>query len=312
MRTADQPRKGTLVVTGASGFIALRLVSTALERGWSVRALARHPEKLDSVSGARFTAVRWDLADAHEQREALEGATVLCHLAAFIPPDHSDPRYATECFRANVLGTLNVLEAAKTAGVERLIHYSSGNVYAPRPALVVESDPAYPSHQAPFYLTSKLAAEVYVEYYRIRQGLSACVLRPSSVYGPGMKPNGLVSTFAKRLLAGESIVVDDGGRYTVDLVYVDDVVRATLLVAEKRVEGILNVGSGTLTTTLEVARTMIEVTGASPEQIRLLPADESAPPPGFAGLDVTRAREELGFQPTPLRRGLQRYIESLE
>lgn len=298
-----------LVVTGATGFIGRRLVSAAADAGWTVRALVRRPAEAELDS--RAEVMRWQLEGAGARPEVFGDGAVVAHLAAMIPADYADPGAAQACFQVNALGTLEVLRAAEAVEGAHLIHVSSGNCYAPRAGLVTEDAPLFPSPRAPWYLTSKATAEVWVEHFRLAGRLGSAVLRVSSVYGPGMVAGGLIPIFASRLLAGQPVQVHDGGRYTVDLVHVDDVVAAILAAADRRACGIYNVGAGRLTTTLEVAQAMTAVCDAAPSLVTVDPPSDAPAALGFAGLDVSRARADLGYAPRSLRDGLTSYVRSL-
>lgn len=293
-----------LAVTGATGFVGKRLVPEALARGWTVRALVRDPSGVAAADG--LTALPWDAARPEDAARHLAGVDVLCHLAAFIPADTADPTAAERCFAVNALGTLGLLRAAAEAGVPRLVHLSTGNAYAPAPGPVGEQHPLYPSRRAPYYLASKLAGEIFADHWSRSGRLPACILRVASVYGPGMA-GGVVKLFADRLRAGRPITLQDSGRYGVDLVAVEDVVEAILAAALAGATGPFNIGSGVRTTTRRLSELLLELTGADPRLVTVLPASR-APDEGFAALDISRARAELGYRPTELREGLARYL----
>lgn len=305
------------VVTGATGFIGKHLVRALLGAGHSVRALVREPAALNEITESaesaesaheRLSVVPWTIAEARDRTEVFDGAQLLFHLAAYLPPSYHDPDFASECFRVNTHGTLDLLRAAADSQLSRIIHFSSGNIYSPVRGLVTENASAYPSVRAPYYLSSKLSGEIFADHMRRSHELSVSILRLSAVYGPGMGNSGLIPTFAGRLAAGAPIEVHDGGRYTVDLVHVEDVVSAALLAAKARDDGIFNVGSGVVSTILEVARTMLELFGAQPTAMNVGPVRDGDPPLGFAGLDTGRAGSLLGYAPRSLRAGLRDYL----
>jgi UDP-glucose 4-epimerase len=299
---------GRLVVTGANGFIGRRLVTLALAGGWSVTALTRNVDWLQSLSDERLMVRQWDIQHTMQQMDVLEGADAVCHLAAFIPPDHTSALYAEQCYQANAYGTLTLLEATLKANVQQVVYFSAGNCYAPLDRLARESDALYPAHRATFYLVSKLVGEVYAEHYRLNHNLRVTSLRVSSPYGPSMNPQSLVPRFVERARRGLPIEVHDGGRYSVDLVYVDDVVSAALEAIQRRVDGILNIGSGTLSSTLDVARQAVTLVGATPDLIQVLPDTGQSAARGYSGLNITRARTVLGYTPTTLSDGMRQFL----
>ena len=121
----------------------------------------------------------------------------------------------------------------------------------------------------------------------------------------------MVPTYARLLKKGQEIEVRDGGGYSADLVHVDDVVQAILLAASENAGGVFNVGSGAVHSVLEIAEALAEVMGASSNLIKVISEEEKPIKSGFVGLDITRARKELGYRPMKLREGLRRYVESI-
>ncbi len=302
-------KKKTLIVTGAGGFVGQRLVQKALDMGWAVRALVRRPETVCFPKHVDLCIIAWDMDQVPFRLDIFEGGDALCHLAAFIPPDHKDPKYADTCVRVNALGTLNLLSAVEAIGGMRFVQFS-GNLYRPGQNLCTETDPLYPSFHSPYYLSSKLLADYYSSC-AIQKGLPVTILRIASVYGIGMGPKGLIPSFSKRLRAGEAIEVQDGGRYEVDLVWVRDVVWAALQAADGGLSEVFNIGSGTTHTTLDVAQVLTEILNVPTSRINVFPPIRDVIPQGFSPMDITHAQKRLGYQPTTLKDGLLQYVQSL-
>ena len=203
-----------LAITGANGFIGRHLTKAALAHGWSVRALSRNTHWLRSLKpNDNLTIHQCDLTSS-QNPQILAGVNVVCHLAAYVPPDYDDPSYAQGCLLNNALGTQHLLETARQADGIHFIYYSGGNSYAYQNRIVNESDPVYPSHHAVYYLASKLAGEIFCEHYRLVHSQLTTTLRLSSVYGPGQVA-GVIPKFVQRLSAGCPIQIFDGGQNTV-------------------------------------------------------------------------------------------------
>ena len=300
----------TIAITGCSGFVGRRVLDAALRQGHQIQAWEQNPEQLADVDSPNLHVVPWDARRGVTAAARLAEVDAMVHLAAFIPPAYGDPNNAPKCFGINTLATLELLEACAQTGVDRFVYTSSGNVYRPGDATACEDAPLYPSKRAPYYLASKLSGEVFVDHFRHNGDIaSTAVLRPSGIYGPGMN-GGVVRTFAKRLANKEPIRVNDGGRHTVDLVWVDDVADAALAAATRDVDGPFNVGSGERTTIRQLAETLAALCDAPDDLVDIQPADDpSETPSGFCGLDIRRARDLLDFEPTPLREGLARMID---
>jgi UDP-glucose 4-epimerase len=253
-----------------------------------------------------------DVRDRPLVAKACEGADSVFHEAAVASMAKSieDPA-ATHA--VNVLGTLAVLDAARSAGVRRVVLASSSAVYAadtPPPAR--EDAPPRPS--SPYGL-HKRACEEYARLYGELHGLPAVALRYFNVFGPRQDPNGdyaaVIPRFARALLAGQAPRIHGDGAQTRDFVYVEDAVRANLLAADAPgVSGrALNVGTGVETSVAGLAVLLADLTGcrARPEHLppRAWEARRSA-------ADPEAARTLLGFEPAvSLREGLSRIIAAL-
>jgi UDP-glucose 4-epimerase len=281
-----------IAVTGATGFVGRRVAAHLRAGATDYLTLGRSP------SADRH----WNATDAPPD---LVGVDAVLHLAAHVPASYNDPTRARLCLEVNALGTLSLLQAAEEQGVGHVVVMSSGNVYTPADTPRDESAPTYPHRAAPFYLGSKLLAELFASHYASR-GLATTVLRPSSIYGPGMR-SGVVRIFVDRLRAGEPLRLDNGGQHRSDLVFVDDVATAAETVVHRRLHGIFNVGSGGTTSILELAQALCELMGRpAREFLDVQPVE--GPPTGFAPLDITSSAGT--WSPTPLREGLQKMLEA--
>lgn len=289
-----------VAVTGATGTIGSRLL-VALGAEARPLVLARPGAGADALGIRGVEVVPWELDRPALPADALRGVDAVVHMAAYVPPRMDDPAQAEPCMRRNALATLALLQAARDAGVRRFVYFSSGQMYLRQDRPVVETDPVYPAARASWYLTSKLAGEVYASHFGAAGALDVTILRVASVYGPG--GHGVVTSFLARAAAGEPIVLTNGGRYRVDLVFVDDVVDAALRVLRGPATGVYNVGSGRGVAIREVAEEALRLCGADAALLHDRPGPDD---PGFAALDVGRAARELGYVPVPLARGMAR------
>lgn len=293
------------LVTGGAGFIGSHVVRNARDAGHRVRVL----DDLSTGEGRRLPAdvelVVGDVADPQAVRAALDGVDAVVHLAAHraVPRSVADP-LATD--RANAHGTLCVLEAARHAGVPRVVLASSSSVYgaaATRPT----PETAVPRPASP-YAVSKLAGEHYADVYAELFGLSTLSLRFFNVYGPDQSPDGPYAQLVPKVLAalrtGERPTVFGDGTQSRDLVYVGDVARAVLAAVASDARGVLNIGSGTPVTVLDVVAAAARVLGTALEP-RFLPVRPGDVPHTCA--DATRAAAVLGWRAAvSLDEGLRR------
>ncbi|WP_248449089.1 NAD-dependent epimerase/dehydratase family protein [Sinorhizobium meliloti] len=291
-----------LAVTGATGFIGARLIDRALSRGDEVTALARDPERVAAGRGSGLRVERWSVGDP---LPPLGRTDAVLHLAAYIPADLSDARQAARCFEINTNGAIQVAMEAASQGVKRFVLFGSAQVYAPGTGPASEASPAFPVHRASYYLASKLAAEICLLALGKSNAMPVTVLRLASVYGPGMHDTGMVPVFVRTLGNGRSLIIQDGGQYSVDLVYVEDVVTLALEAVERAEGGVFNAGSGRASSSLEAAQIVADAVGAERQLIAVEGGSTDAAPRGFRALDVSKAANELNYAPLSFREGIE-------
>jgi UDP-glucose 4-epimerase len=302
------------LVTGGAGFIGSHLVDALVARGWSVRVLddfsSGREANLAESHGA-VELVRGDLRDAGLLGRALAGAEVVFHQAA-VP---SVPRSVAEPLRThdvNATGTLALLEAARGAGVRRVVFAASSSAYGDTPTLPkVETMPADP--RSPYAL-QKWAGEAYCRLYTELYGLETAALRYFNVYGPRQDPKSeyaaVVPRFVVACLRGEAPLIYGDGEQTRDFTFVEDAVRANLLAADApaAVGAVVNVAGGRRVSLRQLLAQIMELTEAK-TPARYEPARPGDVRDSLA--DLGRARALLGYEPAvELRQGLVRTIES--
>jgi UDP-glucose 4-epimerase len=292
------------IVTGGAGFIGSHVVDALLARGDEVLVLDDLSNgKRENVPGG----ARLEVVDIREPLgDHFEGAEVCFHLGAQV-----DVRVAVERpehdAQVNVLGTVNVLEAARAHGTQVVFASTGGAIYGECDGPVAEDAPRQPLSP---YGVSKLAGEEYLAAYNRLYGASHVSLRYANVYGPRQDPRGeagVVAIFLGRLAGGDPPTIFGDGSQTRDYVYVGDVARANLTAAGK--EGVFNVGTGIETSVLELHELCRRVAGS---ELDAEHADARLGEVQRSVLDVTRAERELGWRPeVGLEDGLRRTWESV-
>ena len=280
------------VVTGGAGFIGSHTVDALLARGDEVHVVDNlatgRRENLDAAAALHEQDIREPLDDLFAELRP----EVVVHLAAQADVGTSveQPRLDLE---VNVLGTLNVLEAARPHGAQLVFSSTGGAIYGECERPAREDDAREPVSP---YGTSKLAAEEYLATWNRLHGASHVALRFANVYGPrqlAKLEGGVVAIFSDRLRAGETVTIYGDGKQTRDYVYVGDVV-AAVLAAIGVAGGTYNVGTGKETSVVELFDAMSRVAGVDAR------AEHAPARPGEARrsvLDASRAERELGWRP---------------
>jgi dTDP-glucose 4,6-dehydratase len=307
----------TILVTGAGGFIGSHLVETLARRGDRVRAFVRYNGRSDpgllrdlpDDLRARVEIVFGDLRDSHAVREAARGVDTIFHLGALIaiPYSYVHPRETVE---TNVIGTLNVLEAARAHGVRRVVHTSTSEVYGTARFVPITED--HPLQGQSPYSASKIGADKLVESFYLSFGLPVVTVRPFNTYGPRQSARAVIPTIITQALTRPIVHLGDL-RPTRDLNFVSDTVAGFLAAAERdqAVGQVINLANNDEISVGELAEKIIALIGR-PVTIEV---DESRLRPESSEVfrlhgDNRLARELLGWTPqVDLDEGLRHTIE---
>jgi nucleoside-diphosphate-sugar epimerase len=287
------------LVTGGAGFIGSHLSEELVRRGHSVRVadslITGKRSNLDHVPGVEF--LEGDLADLAVAQRAVQGMHYVLHQAAIpsVPRSVSDPITSN---RANVDATLNVLVAARDAGVKRVVFAGSSSAYGNTPTLPKHED--MPTNPLSPYALQKVVGEQYLQMFTRLYGLQTVSIRYFNVFGPRQDPSspysGVISVFAAALLENRSPKIYGDGGQTRDFTYVANVVDGVLRACEApQASGdVINVATGGRISLNELFRKMRDVAGASVEPTY---QDTRAGDVRDSQADISKAQRILGYEP---------------
>ena len=286
-----------IVVTGGAGFIGSHIVDAFVAKGHEVVVV----DSLWSHGGGRrenipegVSFVHMDIRDDGIQRIFSEyKPEIVCHHAAqhSVAIGSRDPKLDAN---VNVIGMLNVLEAAVKAGTRKVVFASSAATYGDVHEMPV--DERSPQRPVSPYGITKMVTEHYLRFFRDEHGLDFTALRYGNVYGPRQDPNGeagVIAIFIGKFLQRQGVRIDWDGEQTRDYVYVGDVVRANLAALEHGSGEIYVIGTGQKTSVNQIYRAMVKVSGFE------APVTQAPRRPGDARdvyFNPAKAKEHLGWQ----------------
>ena len=300
------------LVTGGAGFIGSHLAEELVRRGHRVRVLDNlstgKRRNLEHIPGIDF--IEGDLADPDACTRAVQGVDYVLHQAAIpsVPRSVKDPVTSN---RSNIDGSLNILVAARDAGVRRLVYAGSSSAYGDTPTLPKRED--MPTSPLSPYALQKLVAEQYCQMFTRLYGLETVTIRYFNVFGPRQDPSspysGVISLFSTALLEGRRPTIYGDGEQTRDFTYIANVVDGVLRACEAPAASgeVINVATGgriSLNTLLQTMNTLVGT------DIVPIYAEARAGDVRDSQADISKAKALLGYEPSiSLEEGLRRTLD---
>ena len=303
------------LVTGGAGFIGSNIVKELLRQGQEVRALdnfatGKRENILPLLKNSKLTLIEGDLRSFHIARAAVKGVDYILHQGALpsVPRSINDPITSND---VNVLGTLNILEAAREFGVKRVVCASSSSIYGNSETLPkVETMPVNP--MSPYALT-KYAQERYCQIFHQLYGLETVSLRYFNVFGPNQDPtsqySAVIPKFIRLIQQEREPIIYGDGLQSRDFTFVENNVWANIqaCTAEKAAGEVINIACGERYTLLDLVRMINEIMGKNVEP-RFEPERPGDVKHSLAGIE--KAKQLLGYEVrVDFRAGLQQTIE---
>jgi nucleoside-diphosphate-sugar epimerase len=303
------------LVTGAAGFVGSNIVHSLLERGEEVRGIDNsshsRPENIAGIID-KFDFHHGDITDLEAVRSACKGVDFVLHQAALgsVPRSLDDP-LATN--HANIVGTLTVLQAARTTGVKRVVYASSSSAYGDTPTLPKRE--SMPSNPISPYAVSKYAGELYAQTFNKVMGLETVSLRYFNVFGPRQHPSSqyaaVIPKFIRMMLNGEQPIMFGDGTQTRDFTFIENVVSANLLACQAPGANVcgkmFNVAAGKMFSLNQLYSMLQELTGFS-KPPKYAPARTGDVHDSLA--DISAAEKAMGYRTlVGFQEGLQRTVE---
>ncbi|MFO0876651.1 MAG: SDR family oxidoreductase [Gemmataceae bacterium] len=303
--------RGLALVTGGAGFIGSHLVEGLLASGTRVRVFDNLSTGVKAnLQGMAAEFVQGDVSDAASVARAMVGVEVVYHLAALASVQRS-VEAPEDSHQVCATGTLHVLDAARKAGVRRVVYAGSASAYG-IPAGECQSEET-PVHPLSPYAAAKLSGEVYCQAFAATYGLETVRLRFFNIFGPRQRADspysGVIALFTAALTQGRVPAIFGDGNQTRDFTYVTDVVQACRLAGEQAgISGeVFNIGTGKGTSLLELINQLNHLLGTS---IAPRHAETRAGDIRHSRADITRAIQKLGYRPAvPFSVGLARTVE---
>jgi UDP-glucose 4-epimerase len=303
------------LVTGAAGFIGSNLVHALIARGEDVRGIDNFShgrrENLAGIAG-KIEFLEADITDAGAMQAACSGIDYVLHQAALgsVPRSIANPLASNH---ANVVGTLNVLEAARQSGVKRVVYASSSSIYGDTPTLPKHED--IPANPISPYAVSKYTGELYAQSFSRILGLETVSLRYFNVFGPRQHPTSeyaaVIPKFIRAMMHRQQPTIFGDGQQSRDFTYIENVISANLLacaVPAERVSGkAFNIAAGEKFSLLQLYEVLQQLTGFSKPPL-FAPSRTGDVRDSLA--DTSRAQSAMGYKTlVDFKEGLRRTVE---
>ncbi len=305
-----------ILITGGAGFIGSHVADRFLRDGHSVRVLdnfdpyyspgLKRQNVQANEGNENYKLIEGDVRDRETVKNAVKGADLIIHEAA-----QAGVRASVEnpekTISVNMDGTVNILSAAKDAGIKKIVFASSSSVYGK--VHYLPFDEKHPTEPISPYGVTKVAGEGLCRVYSELYGMEIPMLRYFTVYGPRVRPDLAINAFFRKAMKNGPLEIFGDGSKTRDFTYIDDIVEGTMLAVEKGKTAPYNLGGGNRISVKELAEKIISISGSSSE---IVYSEDQRGDVIDTMSNPEKAKRELGWEPkTKIEDGLKKYYEWL-
>ncbi len=303
-----------ILVTGGAGFIGSHICDRLLKEGNQIAVMDNFDPFYDpkvkrknidqSFKNPKFGLMEGDIRNIEDVENSMQDADVIIHEAAQpgVRISVEDPLKTTD---VNIVGTLNLLEAARKKDVKKIIFASSSSVYGK--IAYLPFDEKHPTQPISPYGASKLACEHYCKVFSDLYGIKVIMLRYFTVYGPRMRPDLAINKFMHKAMHGEQIEIYGDGSKTRDITFIDDVVNASMLAMDYGKTGVFNIGGGNRISVRELAEKILKI---AKSKSKLVFRENVQGDVEHTESSCNKATEQLGWKPEiKVDDGLRKYHE---
>jgi len=294
----------TILITGGNSYIGEKVIEILLKQSYIIIALVRQKTYIFN-NFDKYKEIIFDLEEDISKLLYIENEIdCICHLAAYIPKNSSDPDEASKCLMINSIGTLNLLKFAEIKQIKHFIYLTGANVYKNNNGTSKEEDSVFLSERSVYYLSSKLVGEYYVNAYDLKGIIKSTVLRASSIYG-NLKKHDFITKTIFNLFNDKTVTVTRNG-FRADLVYIDDVVEILAKSIIKEIYGVFNLSTGKLQSIEEAVKLIHKNFNKSPEKIIYI--ESNYLDRGFPAINSEKASKTFDFEFTNFELGVKNLI----
>jgi len=298
-----------VLITGSSGFIGNEISQLLVSNNYEIFGLMHKNKSKGNLGGFNYQSLYCDLASSSHIPHLPDKIDVIIHCAAILPKREVPVSRRSEIFALNEAMASNVCEIAKAHNVRLVIFASTANMYKNSLELACEDSEIAPEAEKE-YFQSKLNAELLIQEELVGSGISLSILRVTTPYGPGENPAKVIPTFLENAYFGKNLVLLGNLESLQNYCYVSDVAWAFKRCMELNLTGTYNIGSKSSTTLIQLAEEVLSIYPGSNSVIEA-ELNQAILPRNFAPIDISKSRDQMGFNPTILRTGLRKYANHL-